>query len=229
MIGIAVSVVTMFLVEAASIESPTWDQLCDHFSVLSDQGDIDSQIELANCYVRGVGRPQDFKTAESLLRQAVETNSSLAANNLAALILFKKGDQGEYPEAIELLKTAIDSGAAPAATNLAIAYINGLGVSSSNREGLRWLKFAGDEGNELANLILYAAFEFGLLGVEPDPGAAQYRWNRLAGSFDRYPNAHFKGYLLNIQTDEVLSGFLFSEAELRAITQGAMSRLGSGE
>lgn len=229
MIGIAVSAISIFFVDAASIEPPTWDQLCDHFSVLSDQGDTDAQIELANCYVRGVGRPQDFKKAESLLRQAVETNSPLAANNLAALILFKKGDQDDYPEAIDLLKAAIDAGAVPAATNLGIAYINGLGVPASNREGIKWLTFAADEGNELANLILYAAFEFGLLGVESDASAAYHRWNRFAGSFDRYPDAYFEEYLLNIQTDEILGGFLFSDAQLRSISQDAMSRVGSGE
>lgn len=197
---------------------------CNLIEKKSESGDIDAQIMLANCYATGVGRNRDIDKAEALLREAIDSDSAAAANNLGALLLFKRPESNQHIEGVRYLRKALARGANTASTNLGIAYLVGRGVATDAEAGFQYLQQSADQGEKLASLLLFSAHELGILGAKKNADLANEYWLQFFRHFERFPSDYFHWYIEKLPKDNILRGIVFSDDQLLAIVDVLKNR-----
>ncbi len=210
---------------AAQESLPTAKEECDYLAQLAQGANPDAQLHLANCYIRGIGRDRDYREAEVWLRKSWEAGSAEAANNLAALILFKLEDDRRSEEAITLLHSAVDSGIANAGTSLGIAYLNGLGVLENECEAIEWFKHAAELNDVVSNFVLFGAYWYGDLGVEQDRNAARIYLQQFLAELKAYPEWYIQKYIDSLPSDQILSQLVFDSSRLTAMAKEVKQQL----
>lgn len=137
---------------------------CDAYA--AEKGNVDAQVALANCYIKGVGRPKDFQHARRLLEAAHGAGSASAAAELGSLYLFEMRDPKHYGQAVALLRGALADGYQKAVFLLAVATLNGLGTRKNYSEAFMLFKKSAAMGDPLSAFVLFAAKRYGMYDVK---------------------------------------------------------------
>ena len=84
---------------------------------LAKQGDLVSQIELANAYRNGIGVTQDYKTAVKWFTLAAQQGDAVSQFNLGIMYSFGLGVVPDYKPAVKWYKLAANQGFSNAQVN----------------------------------------------------------------------------------------------------------------
>ena len=116
---------------------------------LAKQGDLVSQIELANAYRNGIGVTQDYKTAVKWFTLAAQQGDAVSQFNLGIMYSFGLGVVPDYKPAVKSYKLAAEQGNPLAQYNLGRLYYLGKGVPENLVYAHMWAKQASSNGFEM--------------------------------------------------------------------------------
>jgi len=129
---------------------PLLEDVLMNVMVLAEQGDAESQYNLALMYERGDIVTQDYKEAVKWYRLAAEQEYVFAQFNLGLMYKYGKGVTRDYKEAVRLYLLAAEQGNARAQQNLGVMYYEGLGVIKNIVISYMWLNIAASKGEKNA-------------------------------------------------------------------------------
>lgn len=189
---------------------------CDRYQAAAEAGHPKWQVKYANCFVLGTGRDNDYREAERLLAEALESGHTDAAMNWAAVILFKLKDESQYTEAVNILHTEACRGNPKAEFSLYLVYKHGLGEPTDSVSSLYHLERAAISLHLLARFAMYGRF------VLDEPSdvqqvAAEYWRNKLTELIPISGGGSIEVFKAKAVEDELITGFMFSESELATI------------
>jgi TPR repeat protein len=144
----------------------------------AEQGDAESQYELAVCFDYGRDVQQDRKVAAAWYRRAADQGHANAQNSLGSLFQAGEGIARDYAEAFNWYQAAADSGLPQAKNNLAYMYDLGLGVTEDDVKAVDLYREAAEGGHVEAMLNIGLMYAYGT-GVQKDYETA-YMWLDLS-------------------------------------------------
>ncbi|HJT90131.1 MAG TPA: metallophosphoesterase [Bryobacteraceae bacterium] len=152
---------------------------------LADQGDANTQFNVALLYARGLGVPKDPARAAEYYRKAAEQGVAAAQYNLGVMCANGDSIPRNLQEAANWFAKAADQGVPNAAANLGRLYNDFQGIKNP-AEAAKWYRKAADEG------VPSAAFDLGLMydrgqGVQQDYAEAM-KWYQKAAD-EGFPSA----------------------------------------
>jgi TPR repeat protein len=145
----------------------------------ADLGSAAAMNNLASCYGKGSGTPQNPREALTWYRRAADQGLTIAMLNLAAVY-----ERGEWVEkdlrtARKWLRQAAEKGDSIAMLRLGRMARSGIGTNQDPQKAARWFRMSADAGNAEAMYILGALYNVGF-GVSQDERKA-VEWYRKAG------------------------------------------------
>ena len=162
---------------AADIQMP----LPEEYPTIRKQaadGDVDAQVRLGLCELRGIGTPESPSAAVASFRQAADKGHPVGRFWLGVACLEGNGTPKDPRAGFELIKKAAEHGLPTARYWLGTLYCRGVGTSRSSPEGFRWIRMAADSGVPLAQSFLGRALREGA-GIRKNPKEA-FRYLELA-------------------------------------------------
>jgi uncharacterized protein len=125
------------------------ERFCENIEALrkaAEQGDANSQFNLALRYYNGEEVPKDLIEAVKWYRKAAEQGDLKAQNTLASCYSKGEGVSKDLAEAVKWYRKAAEQGDAYAQYNLAMCYRKGEGIPKDEIEALAWLNIAAISG-----------------------------------------------------------------------------------
>ncbi len=121
-----------------------YDNAMRWLTAASDQGDLDSIVNLATMYLFGYGTKTDGARARELLQKAVDAEYPAAGRFMG--ISYEKGIglPKDYEEAVKWYRWGAERGDAGSAFLLGDCYENGSGVKKDLNEARRWYEKAAE-------------------------------------------------------------------------------------
>lgn len=118
----------------------------------SNKGNMQSQLQLAEIYNRGVGLclPKNARESIEWYTKAAKQGSSIAQYNLGIMYKDGEGTSKNYQEAIKWFTQAANQGNLDAQNNLGAMYEYGLGVARDNIKAMEWYLKAAKQGSSIA-------------------------------------------------------------------------------
>lgn len=120
----------------------------------AEEGDAQSQYQLANQYWLGWGVPQNPAEAVKWYTKAADQGSVQAQYSLAEIYANGEGVEQNHSEAMKWYSKAADQGNVDAQTALGYIYTSGQGADQNYTEAARWYTKAAEQGNADAQLML---------------------------------------------------------------------------
>jgi hypothetical protein len=114
----------------------------------AEQGHAGAANNLAICYKRGQGVPQDLEKAADWFRKAAEQGNILAQFNLGVMYDFGQGVPQDDAEAVFWYRKAAERRHGGAANNLGACYERGRGVPQNFEKAADWYRKAADQGED---------------------------------------------------------------------------------
>lgn len=192
--------------------------ICNSYRRLAESGNVNAQVEIANCYIFGFGRDRDFREAEKWLTRAVENGSEVAPVSLASLILFKLVDKSRYGEAVEMLRISADKGSAEADFALYLVYRNGMGVPKNSRESGWYLDRAAGEDHLIARFVVFGELITGERQPEQENSVSFWR-GAVRESIDSRGIPSVEEFGKRIADDELIAEFVFSRTDVERVLE----------
>lgn len=147
-------------------------------TVRADNGDVRSQLALAQAYLRGEGVEKDFDAAARWAEVAAGGGDPEAQYLFASLNRSGTGVTRDPVAAFAWFSKAADAGHLKAMHSLGIAYAEGLGTARNEEAAASWFAKAAMQGYVDSAFNLAVLYERGR-GVEQNPQLA-LRWYRAA-------------------------------------------------
>jgi TPR repeat protein len=104
----------------------------------AQRGDARAQYDLARCYARGAGVPQDYAKAAASLRQSADQGYAIAQADLGSYYARGLGVSKDLSEALKWYRKAAAQRDALAEYCLGYAYAHGEGVPTNFDEAIAW-------------------------------------------------------------------------------------------
>ncbi len=141
--------------EAAPSES-----YIDKLKRTADEGNGDSQLDLAYMYLYGTDEIEpDFDQAIKYYDMAATQNDPIALNNLGSLYFSGIGTKRDIPKSLMYFKKAADLGNDNAQINLAFIYLaGGKKDAERNKKAIEMFKLAKDNNNIAKFMLGYAYY-----------------------------------------------------------------------
>ena len=139
------------------------------FYNLAKNGNIDSQKNIANMLLHGLGTKKDEEAAYLWYKQIADAGDSKSQHAIANCYIH--GSYGfpiNYTLAVEYLKKASKDNYIPAKYDLAIMYFNGQGVAKDKNKARELLEQNAKNGHKKSMKLLalyYMRDEFGFLKI----------------------------------------------------------------
>ena len=138
----------------------------ENFAWLSrahDKKDLNANVPLADCYLRGKGTAPNPQRAIELLEEAVEDGNTIAMNLLGGVYYRAEN----YSRAKQLFEQAVELGYAASYGNLGVIYIKGLGVEVNAAKAVDYWKRGINKG-DVPSMYFYGTVVYsgGQVGVE---------------------------------------------------------------
>jgi TPR repeat protein len=146
----------------------------------AEQGDAQSQANLAFYYQIGSGVEQSDTEAAKWYRKAADQGNAGAQFQLGAIYAGAKVLTQDYAEAVRWYRKAAEQGQVLAQVRLAELYQQGEGVSQDYGKAVEWYRKAAEQGDPGAQFTLSGMYEDGK-GVPQDYVEA-HKWINLAVS-----------------------------------------------
>jgi TPR repeat protein len=121
----------------------------------ADRGDVEGELQLAQCYHNGTGCRQSFPDAFIYYSRAAEKGSPLAKCYVGRYLRDGRGGERDINRAFQLLREAAQLGVTRAMQELGVMYLRGDGIGKNPAEGMRYLR-EGAQRDDLECQCLYA-------------------------------------------------------------------------
>lgn len=118
---------------------------------LADEGDTQSQFELAWLYTNGLGTEKNLEQAAFYFSKAAEAGHTESQHKLAQLYFYGQGVTQSYSEAVRWFTLAAEQGNGESQLFLGQLYLKGEGTDINLPEADRWLNLAAKQGVPGAN------------------------------------------------------------------------------
>jgi len=201
---------------------------CEEIESFAREGHAIAQYYWAQCLYKGLdGIEVDQARAEHWLQLSAGGGYALAESAIAAIWLFEKKEAKKFSCAIGYLKSAWEKGESQGALNLGFAYLIGVGVPQDSSIAVTWLNNAAEAGNYLANVILYAVYQFGYFGIGLDTKQADLYWSNVELLLQSYSTAEQRQIFEDINENIALSD-IFDSQQFNQISSDAIARIDSG-
>ena len=163
----------------------------------AEKGDARSEYELALCYARGRGLPQDYTKAAEYIRKSAEQGYAPAQTGLGAYYARGFGVPQDYSEALQWYRQAAAQGDALAQYSLGYAYAHGAGTATNFDTAVAWWQKSAEQDQVYAQ---YALGQYYLRGEYPGDTnhvnhAEAARWYRRAAGRGYPPAMSTLGYM----------------------------------
>jgi hypothetical protein len=128
------------------------------FRKAAEQGYVEAQDHLAECYENGESVPKDQaealnwyrKAAEQYRKDAAQGDDDYAKFNLGVHYHKGRGVPKDMVKALKLYRITAELGVADAQNSLGRCYMEGDGVPKDAVEAYKWFNLSGAQGNEMA-------------------------------------------------------------------------------
>eukprot|EP01130_Rhizamoeba_saxonica_P012447 TRINITY_DN5251_c0_g1_i1.p1 TRINITY_DN5251_c0_g1~~TRINITY_DN5251_c0_g1_i1.p1 ORF type:complete len:513 (+),score=130.91 TRINITY_DN5251_c0_g1_i1:22-1560(+) len=132
----------------------------EYYRTAAEDGDAESQYQLALIYDKGEGVPQDKEVAKQWYLKAADQGHT-ESEYMVGSIYLNGGfdDQIDYRAAYEWFKKAAAKDHSEAQVNLGFLYLNGSGIERNMIQAKRWIKRAMDLDNEYALGMMAEIYE----------------------------------------------------------------------
>ncbi len=144
----------------------------------AEQGNVDAQHKLGDCYFYGKGVVEDDNEAVRWYRKAAEQGHAVAQCSLGDCCYYGRGVTKDDSEAVSWYRRAAEQGCAAAQCRLGDCYANGEGVEKDNREATEWYRKSAKQKNADAQYQLGNCYHYGKGVVKDDVEAVS--WYRKA-------------------------------------------------
>jgi TPR repeat protein len=159
------------------------------FRKAAEQGNMNAQYNLGNCYENGNGVPQDYKKAAEWYTKAADQGDMDAQLYLGDCYFDGNGVPQDYKKGAEWYRKSAEQGNTYAQYNLGNCLIDGNGVQQNQAEGVKWLIKASEQGNDLAQNNLGYAYQHGE-GVKQDLKKAKEWYEKAAAQGNKRAKEH---------------------------------------
>lgn len=119
----------------------------------AEQGEVDSQYQLAEMYYSGAGVAQDYKTAAKWYQKAAEQGDIKAQFKLAEMYYSGTGLVQHYKAAAKWYLKAAEQGDARAQFKLGFIYSTGEGVIQNLKLAIMWANLSESNGYHNARKV----------------------------------------------------------------------------
>jgi len=126
---------------------------------LAEQGDVEAQYNLGNCYYDGDGVEKDYVQAVRWFIKAATQGYTKAQFDLSACYYNGEGVKRDYVQAVRWLTKAAEQGNVEAQYELCACYCNGEGVEKNYAQALHWFTKASKQSDADAENMLNHIFE----------------------------------------------------------------------
>jgi hypothetical protein len=133
----------------------------------ANEGDVDSQLDLAEMYYGGEGLKKDYAEALKWYRKAADKRDSLAQFWMGRLYERGEGVPMDSRAAVNWYRQSADQNLAMAQYALAVALYNGTGIEKNQAQAAHWFRRAALQGDADAQYNLSLQYKYGI-GVEKD-------------------------------------------------------------
>jgi hypothetical protein len=133
----------------------------------ANQGDVDSQLDLAEMYYEGRGLKKDPGEALKWYRKAAEKRDALALFWIGRLYSRGEGVSKDARAAAHWYRQSADQNLAMAQYELGVAFYNGTGIDKNQARAAYWFRRAALQGDADAQFNLGLQYAHGI-GVEKD-------------------------------------------------------------
>ncbi|MDR2855311.1 MAG: sel1 repeat family protein [Methanomicrobiales archaeon] len=117
---------------------PDFEKAVEWFTKAADQGHVDAQFYLGQCYRAGNGVEPDFEKAVEWYTKAADQGHAPAQSILGVCYEMGNGVAKDLEKAVEWYTKAADQGYASAQYSLGLCYENGKGVAIDKEKALEW-------------------------------------------------------------------------------------------
>jgi hypothetical protein len=155
------------------------------FQTKAEQGDAESQTNLASMYEYGSGVPQDFTEAVRWYRTASDQGNARAQFGLGSMYYYGRGEPQDFSEALRWYRKSADQGYGRAQNGLGFMYAQGTAVSQDYSEAVRWYRRAADQGDAKAEYNLGRMYYYGN-GLPQNRTEARRLFLKAADQGDEY-------------------------------------------
>ncbi len=126
----------------------------------AEQGYVDAQNNLGECYESGQGVEQNYDKAVKWYRKAAEQGDVNAQNNLGECYKEGKGVGLDYEEAVRWYRKAAEQGDEDAQYELGNFYFSGDGVPKDYEEAAHWYMEAAEQRHKPSQEMLNILYKF---------------------------------------------------------------------
>ena len=133
---------------ANQVEAVRW------FRAAAEQGHVEAQFTLGNCYMQGIGITQNQAAAAKWIRKAAEQGYADAQFALGSCYLEGIGIIQNREEAAKWVRKAAEQGHADAQFALGLCYRDGIGIATNVTEAIKWISAAAEQGLDEAKDLL---------------------------------------------------------------------------
>lgn len=116
----------------------------------AEAGDMESQRNIGNYYIEGLGVSQDVKSALEWYKKAAQAGDLVATTQIGVIYDKGRGVPVDYVEAVKWYKIAAEKGEAQSQFNLGILMFYGTGTELNKAQGKDWIRRAADQNNQMA-------------------------------------------------------------------------------
>jgi TPR repeat protein len=151
-----------FLLGAEQGNAAATDAVTRTNSELSKANKIDTYIEIAEIYEKGVELEKDLHEAIKWYERAASENSPGAKVKLALMYINGEGVQKDFAHALGLCKSAADQESPQGMYCVALCYQNGWGVPAKDpKSAFKWHRKAADAGYRSAMIVVGEMYRHG--------------------------------------------------------------------
>ena len=120
----------------------------------AEQGDMEAQFELAQCYDNGLGVEINDETAFKWYKLSADQGFPKAEYRLGQAYKGENNDAADHYVAAKWIKKAAEHGLPEAQYDIGLMYESGLGVDQSYEEANKWFLKAAEQDYDLAQINL---------------------------------------------------------------------------
>lgn len=146
----------------------------ENLATEAQKGDVKAQMDLANCYRKGIGIEKNYEKAFYWWQKASEQENQDAEFRVAICFLQGEGVTRDEKAAFKKFLSLAEKGHAKAQFAVGNAYQGGIGVQKNESKAIHWFKKSAENGNADAQNSLGMAYQDGS-GV-PRNDAEAARW-----------------------------------------------------
>lgn len=201
-----------FAAAQAALDSHNFDEAFHILEPLATEGNSKAQLWLATYYERV---RNDFASSNKWLRRAAEQGHTTAQSSLGYRLLYGKGCEPNWEQAMTFLYGAASKDDADAMRLIGDCFIHGIGgVKRDFAEAVKWYRKAAEKGHVPSQYNMAISYKQGT-GVPQDERQATYWWEKAAEQglpIAQYNTAISYRDGLGVQQDSSRAQYWFEQA-----------------